>query len=110
MPGPTSVQHRAKTRLEEPPTEAERLRAETEKLEVEAAKRMAGARQFDDNAMRAGTEAAGAPDSPQEAIMSCGRNHSQSGVGLRSHGWFGAKVFVLIVATMVAGYVTAKLL
>ena len=42
--------------------------------------------------------------------MSCGRNHSQSGVGMRSHGWFGAKVFVLIVATIVAAYVTAKLL
>ena len=42
--------------------------------------------------------------------MSCGRRHSQSGSGLRSHRWFGAKVFVLIVATIVAAYVTAKLL
>ena len=38
--------------------------------------------------------------------MSCGRKHSQGGLGLRSHGWFGARVFVLIVATIV----TAKLL
>ncbi|MCY4452162.1 MAG: hypothetical protein OXC01_09450 [Immundisolibacterales bacterium] len=71
---------------------------------------MAGARRFDDNAMRADTKAAGSPGWPQEAIMSCGRKHSQSGPGLRSHGWFGAKVFVLIVATIVAAYVTAKLL
>ena len=42
--------------------------------------------------------------------MSCGRKHSQGGLGLRSHGWFGAKVFVLIVVTIVAAYVTAKLL
>ena len=42
--------------------------------------------------------------------MSCGREHSQDGPGLRSHGWFGAKVFVLIVAPIVAAYVTAKLL
>jgi len=71
---------------------------------------MAGARRFVDNAMRAGAKAAGGLDSPQEAIMSCGRHHSQGGVGLRSHGWFGAKVFVLIVATIAAAYVTAKLL
>ena len=42
--------------------------------------------------------------------MSCGRKHSQSGPGLTSHRWFGAKLFVLIVATIVAAYVTAKLL
>ena len=71
---------------------------------------MAGARRFDDNAMRAGTKAAGSPGGPQEAIMSCGRKHSQGGPGLRSHRWFGAKLFVLIVATIVAAYVTAKLL
>ena len=39
--------------------------------------------------------------------MSCGRNHSQSGVGLRSHRWFGAKVFVILAAAAVAGYLTA---
>ena len=71
---------------------------------------MAGSRRFDDNAMRADTKVAGSPGWPQKAIMSCGRKHSQSGLGLRSHGWFGAKVFVLIVATIVAAYVTAKLL
>ena len=42
--------------------------------------------------------------------MSCGRKRSQGGLGFQSHGWFGAKVFVLIVATIVAAYVTAKLL
>ena len=42
--------------------------------------------------------------------MSCGRKHSQCGSGLASHRWFGAKVCVLIVATIVAAYVTAKLL
>ena len=67
-------------------------------------------RRFDDNAMRAGTKAAGSSGWPQEAIMSCGRNQSQSGPGLTSHRWFGAKLFVLIVATIVAAYVTAKLL
>ena len=71
---------------------------------------MAGPGRFDDNAMRAGTKVAGAPGGPQEAIISCGRKHSQGGPGLRSHRWFGAKVFVLIVATIVAAYVTAKLL
>lgn len=42
--------------------------------------------------------------------MSCGRNHAQGGPGLRSHGCFGAEVFVLIVATIVTAYLTAKLL
>ena len=42
--------------------------------------------------------------------MSGGREHQQCGPGLRSHQWFGAKVFVAIVATIVAAYVTAKLL
>ena len=71
---------------------------------------MAGPGRFDDNAMRAGTKAAGSPGWPQEAIMSCGRRHAHGGPGLRSHRWFGAKLFVLIVATVVAAYVTAKLL
>ena len=71
---------------------------------------MAGSRRFDDNAMRAGTMADGGADGPQEAIMSCGRNHSQGGLGLRSHRWFGAKVFVILAATIVAAYVTARLL
>ncbi len=42
--------------------------------------------------------------------MSFGRRHAPGGPGLRSHRWFGAKLFVLIVATIVAAYVTAKLL
>ena len=71
---------------------------------------MAGARRFDDNTLRAGTKAAGGPDCPQEAIMSDRREHPRCGPGLRSHRWFGAKVFVAIVATIVAAYVTAKLL
>jgi len=75
-----------------------------------AAERIAGARRFDDNAMRAGTKAAGSAGWPREAIMSCGRKHPQSGPGLRSHGWFGAKAFVLIAETAVAAYVTAMLL
>jgi hypothetical protein len=40
--------------------------------------------------------------------MSGGREHQQCGPRLRSHQWFGAKVFVAIVATIVAAYVTAK--
>ena len=72
--------------------------------------RMAGAQRFDDNTMRAGTKATGDPGWPQEAIMSCGRKHSQGDPGLGSHGWFGAKLFVLIVATIAASYVSAKLL
>ena len=71
---------------------------------------MAGARRFDDSAMRAGTKAAGGAGWRQEAIMSDRCKHPRCGPGLRSHGWFGAKVFVLIVATIVAAYVTAKLL
>ena len=71
---------------------------------------MAGSRRFNDKGMRTDTKAAGSAGSPQEAIMSCGRKHAQGGPGLRSHGWFGAKVFVLIVAPIVAAYVTAKLL
>ena len=71
---------------------------------------MAGARRFDDNAMRAGTKPAGGPGWRQEAIMSDGRKHPRCGPGLASHRWFGAKLFVLIVATIVAAYVTAKLL
>ena len=42
--------------------------------------------------------------------MSCGRKHSQGGPRLRSHGWFGAKVFVILAATIVAAYATARLL
>ena len=80
------------------------------RLGPELAKRMAGARRFDDNAMRAGTKAAGSPGGPQEAIMSCGRKHSQGGLGLGSHGWFGARLFVILAATVVAAYVTARLL
>jgi hypothetical protein len=71
---------------------------------------MAGARRFDDKAMRAGTKAAGNPGWPQEAIMSCGREHSRCGPALLSHRWFGARVFVILAATIVAAYVTAKLL
>ena len=71
---------------------------------------MARARRFDDNAMPAGPSAVGSAGWPREAIMSCGRQHSQCGPGLRSHRWFGAKLFVLIVATIIAAYVTAKLL
>ena len=71
---------------------------------------MAGARRFDNNAMRAGTMPAGGPGWRQEAIMSDRNRHPQCGSGLRSHRWFGAKLFVLIVATIVAAYVAAKLL
>ena len=71
---------------------------------------MAGVRQFDDNAIRTRAKAGGGPGWPQEAIISCGRKHSQYGPGLRSAGWFGAKVFVILAATIVAAYVTAKLL
>ena len=63
---------------------------------------MAGARRFDDNTMRAGTKAGGSPDWPQEAIMSDGRGHPQCGPGFGSHRWFAAKVFVAVVATIVA--------
>ena len=42
--------------------------------------------------------------------MSDGREHPQSGPGLGSHRWFGAKVFVILAVTIVAAYVTAKLL
>ena len=70
---------------------------------------MAGARRFGDNAMRAGTKAAGGPGGPQEAIMSCGREHSRCGPGLTNHRWFGAKVFVILAVTIVAAYMTAKL-
>ena len=76
---------------------------ELEKVRAGALKRMAGARRFDDNAMRAGTNGAGSPGWRQEAIMSCGRKHW-------SHRWFGTKVFVILSAAAVAGYVTAKLL
>jgi hypothetical protein len=62
---------------------------------------MAGARRFDDKAMRAGTKAAGNPGWPQEAIMSCGRKHW-------SRRWFATKVFIILTATVVAAYVTAK--
>ena len=71
---------------------------------------MAGARRFDDNAMRAGTKAAGGPGWRQEAIMSDRCRHPQCGPGLASHRWFGAKLFVLLAAPIVAAYVTAKLL
>ena len=42
--------------------------------------------------------------------MSDSCRHPQCGRGLRSHRWFGAKVFVILAATIVAAYVTAKLL
>ena len=71
---------------------------------------MAGSRRFDDNAMHAGAKAPGSPGWPQEASMSCGREHSRCGPGLTSHRWFGAKVFVILAATIVAAYVTARLL
>ena len=71
---------------------------------------MAGARRFDDNTMRAGTKAAGSPGWLQEAIMSDGREHPRCGPGLASHRWFAAKVFVILAATIVAAYVTARLL
>ena len=35
------------------------------------------------------------------------REHPRSGPGLASHRWFGAKLFLLIVATIVAAYLTA---
>ena len=42
--------------------------------------------------------------------MSRGREHSQCGPGFGSHRWFGAKVFVILAVTIVAAYVTARLL
>ena len=42
--------------------------------------------------------------------MSDGREHPRCGPGLGSHRWFGAKVFVILAATIVAAYVTARLL
>ena len=42
--------------------------------------------------------------------MSGRREHPQCGPGLRSHRWFGARVFVILALTIVAAYVTAKLL
>ena len=42
--------------------------------------------------------------------MSDGREHPRCGPGLASHRWFAAKVFVILAATIVAAYVTARLL
>jgi len=36
--------------------------------------------------------------------------HPQSGAGTERNRWFAAKLFVAIVATIVAAYVTAQLL
>ena len=55
----------------------------------------------------------GRRDSPgwrQEAIMSGGREHPHSSPGADRHRWFGAKVFVILAVTVVAAYVTARLL
>ena len=71
---------------------------------------MAGAQLFDDNTTHASTKAAGSPGWPQEAIMSDGRGHLQCGPGFGSHRRFAAKVFVILAATIVAAYVTARLL
>ena len=38
------------------------------------------------------------------------REHPQSGPGADRHRWFAAKVFVILAVTIVAAYVTAKLL
>ena len=75
-----------------------------------AAKRMAGARRFDDNTILAGTKPAGGPGWLREAIMSDGREHPQSGPSEDRHRWFAAKLFFAIVVTIVAAYLTAKLL
>ena len=42
--------------------------------------------------------------------MSDGRGHPQCGPGFGSHRWFAAKVFVILAVTIVAAYVTARLL
>ena len=42
--------------------------------------------------------------------MSGGREHPQSSPGADRHRWFGAKVFVILAVTVVAAYVTARLL
>ncbi len=78
---------------------------------------MAGARQFDNNttldvfaAVLAGTKATESPGRLQEAIMSDGREHPQSDPGTNRHQWFAANLFVALVVTIVAPYVTARLL
>ena len=61
-------------------------------------------------AVLAGMTTAERPGWLQEAIMLDRREHPRSGPGADRHRWFAAKLFVAIVATIVAAYVTAKLL
>ena len=42
--------------------------------------------------------------------MSDGREHPQSGPGADQNRWFAAKVFVILAVTLVAAYLTTKLL
>ena len=44
------------------------------------------------------------------AIIGFGRAHPKSDPGADRHRWFAAKLFVAIVVTITAAYVTAKLL
>lgn len=102
---------------EQPSAELERPRAEIGKRMSEAAKLMAEAWRFDNNTTvgvyrfaLAGLKAVHSPGWLQEAIMSDRREHPQSGPGAERHRWFAVKLFVAIVVTIVAAYVTAKLL
>lgn len=58
----------------------------------------------------AGMKTAESPGWLQEPIMLDRREHPQSGPGADRHRWFAAKLFVAIVVTIIAAYVTAKLL